>query len=181
MDELDDILSEHLLRQMQAKPSTSQATKVNINLNKISSIGRRLQTLDGTETEDFDISVDGDVYFVGDDIPTTDEIDEVNEASFDAENGSQFVDALQKAEDPALRSIESISVPFVPSNSEDLQEDYLRNEEEPSKTSANNALYILIVVFFVGILLVAVFVHRTRVERRSRQGGFPEVSTFHTF
>mmetsp|Transcript_11617 Transcript_11617/g.24439 ORF Transcript_11617/g.24439 Transcript_11617/m.24439 type:complete len:799 (+) Transcript_11617:253-2649(+) len=175
IDELDDIVSEHLLRQMQAKPSTSQATKVSINLKKISSIGRRLQTLDGTETEDFDISVDGDVYFVGDDIPTTEEIDEVNQASFDAEKGTQFIDGLQKAEDPSLRSIESISVPFVPSKSEDLQEDYLRNEEEPSQTSANNALYILIVVFFVGILLVAVFVHRTRVERRSLQGGFPEV------
>jgi len=210
IDELDTILTDHLLEQMQANlPKSTEVSKVDLLLTDITLIHRNLKkdeerqgsqakggpgtspekqegTIDNahltsssahnltqvepTKTTTHEISVGGDAYFAGNALPTTEQLDDVTKSSFEGKAGNKFVKNLLSADDPGLQSTVSISVPIDTSDTQ-LNEGFLFNEqtEARSSESANNAVYIVGVLFVAGLLLVAAFVHRRRHSQRGRE------------
>ncbi|KAL3777650.1 hypothetical protein HJC23_005516 [Cyclotella cryptica] len=122
------------------------------------------------KTTTHEISVNGDAYFAGNALPTTEQLDDLTKAAFEGEAGNEFVQDLLSADDSGLQSTVSISVPIDTSDKQ-LTKDFLYSAqtETPSSESSNNALYIVGALFVVGCLLVAAFVHRTRQAQRSRE------------
>ena len=210
IDELDTILTDHLLEQMQANlPKSTEVSKVDLLLTDITLIQRNLkkdeerqgsqakggpgtspEKQDGTKdnanlapssaptptqvepnkTTTHEISVGGDAYFAGNALPTTEQLDDVTKSSFEGEAGNKFVKNLLSADDPGLQSTFSISVSIDTSNIQ-LKEGFFFDEqmETRSSESANNAVYIVGVLFVVGLLIVVAFVHRRRHSQQYRE------------
>lgn len=185
MDELDSILSNHLLQQMQSNlPKSTEVAKVDLLLTDITTSERKLKkdvkAEDEAVTATREISVSGEAYFAGAALPTTDQVDEVINSSFEGDAGEEFVQDLLSADDPGLQSTVGISVPLDTSESV-FHEGYLYSQEKSAPTeNSKTPLYIVGALFVVGLLLIAAYVHKTRHTRQSREPGavddFVEVS-----
>jgi len=167
-DELGYLVSSHLLKEMQARFTSVEATKVDVDLSLISS--RRLQQTglvflgDMADPKEHAFAVNGKTYFEGSTVPTLETIDIVTQESF----GDEFVRSLQFAEDAGLQSTSSVSVDMSsePASMEEnkMVESYLgSNHDDPIVSSK---LYFLAIFFGVGFLLVAMYVMKTQRARK---------------
>lgn len=197
LEELESILTEHMLEQMQSSlPTSTEVSRVDLLLTDITMNLRHLkkdeqekamnkqdpknstegtssqtptsQQEDAPVTTTHEISVSGDVYFAGAALPTTEQLDDVTAASFEGDAGNEFIQDLLSAEDSGLQSTVGISVPIDDSDTQ-LHEGFLFTDqkEAPSADNAFNTLYVVGALFVVGLLLVAAFVHRTRQAKRN--------------
>ena len=203
LNELDDILTNHLLEQMQTSlPKSTEVSKVDLLLTDMIVTERDLKK-DAVEDDDVDslvnatettlnttlatnsspaptpqaivvttttheISVSGDVYFAGPALPTTEQLDDTNAAAFEDDAGNELIHDLLSADDTGLQSTVGLSLPIDDSDIEMFEGFlYAGNNDSPSSENAFNTLYVVGAVFVVGLLLVAVFVHRTMQSRRN--------------
>ena len=118
-------------------------------------------------TTTHEISVSGDAYFAGPALPTTEQLDDTKTLAFEGDAGNELIDDLLSANDPGLRLIVGMSLPIGDSDIEMFEGFlYAGNTKSPSSENAFNTLYVVGAVFVVGLLLVAVFIHRTMQNRR---------------
>ena len=177
---------------MQANFTSTEVTRVNVDISPISSQRRRLKEVglafasDNAASKEHDFAVSGKAYFVGSFIPTTDELNLVVGESFVGESGDEFVNSLQNAEDAGLQSTRSFSVsePTISRDNETIAENYLgstdrSNDEDPI---VGDRLYVLGIVFGVGFVLLAMYVFKTRrgrrIEREDEMDDVDDVSAF---
>lgn len=137
--------------------------------------------IDGPTAHVFTVS--GEAHFAGSAVPSTEQLDEVNQSAFEGEAGNDFANDLLSAEDPGLQSTTGISVPVFDELEGEWEEGFLFVNPAPSpeNSSANTALYVVVVMFVVGLLMVAVFVHRTRGRKRARDVDHDDVSAIEFF
>eukprot|EP00579_Thalassiosira_antarctica_P014454 CAMPEP_0201945044 /NCGR_PEP_ID=MMETSP0903-20130614/53702_1 /ASSEMBLY_ACC=CAM_ASM_000552 /TAXON_ID=420261 /ORGANISM="Thalassiosira antarctica, Strain CCMP982" /LENGTH=1013 /DNA_ID=CAMNT_0048488103 /DNA_START=143 /DNA_END=3185 /DNA_ORIENTATION=+ len=169
-NELTYLVSNHLLEEMQANFTSTEVTRVNVDISLTSSQLRRLEedglefASDNAASKEHDFTVSGKAYFVGSFIPTTDELDVVIQESFEEESGNEFVHSLQNAEDAGLQSTRSFSVSESANSEDPFVASYLTsNDEDPI---VSDHLYVLAIVFGVGFVLVAMYVFKTRRGKR---------------
>lgn len=172
-NELTYLTSDHLLNEIQSNFSSSGVTRVNIDVSPITSQLRHLQdglafSLNSSAFEEHKFSVSGNVYFSSSSMPTTEDLDEVIQKSFEEKSGDMFVHALQNAEDPGLQLTRSVFVSEPDRQEREIIGNYLPpTNDNPSGEDplVGSPLYVFGIVFGVGFLLVAMYVFKTRWKK----------------
>jgi len=177
-DEITYLVSIHLLRKMQATLTSSEVTRVDVDVSPIPS-QRRLEdglafASDNYLSKEHEFTVNGTAYLAGPVVPTTEELTQEVFEVFEGESGDEFFHSLQNAEDAGLQSTRSFSVSEPDNSSQDGVPDanYLPapGEENPVVT---DKMYLIGIVFVVGFALVALYVFKTRrvkkIQRESEE------------
>ena len=183
--ELSYLVSQHLLKEMQVQLPSVDTTNVDATVTSIANTkrGRYLQsglmflTDKAAAPEEYEFEVTGEAYFAeGSEVPTSESLETVTQESFVGASGSEFVNSLQNAEDTGLQSTRSISVDM--SDEDDsaqkssggtegtIMESYLGATSKNDDPLTGYPLYVLVVVFSVGLMLVGLYVVKTRKGRR---------------
>lgn len=170
-NELSFLVSDHLLREMEAGMTSADVTRVSVTVSPMSYLRGRQRQLSSaeSETKDFHFVVSGNAYFAGAVIPTTETLDDVSQESFEDESGSEFLRSLQNAEDAGLRSTKAISTDMTRIEEGQIVDNYLgatTNEDDPL---FGGKFYIMSLVFGIGFLLVALYIFKTRRVKSLRE------------
>lgn len=179
-NELTSLVSDHLMKEMQANFTNAEVTRVNADVSPISPQAEPLQQeglaffSDKPVSTQTEFVVSGKVFFSGSSMPTTEELDDVTQKSFTGDSGYEFLASLQNAEDAGLQSTSSISVSEsgVSQEGGELFENFLGSRDGGSAVEdplVGQPFKVLIVVFTVGFVLVAMYVFKTRRGRMIEQ------------
>ena len=175
-NELSFLISDHLLEEIKAAFPDADVTGVDVDVSPISN--RRSRVLQQTglvfaadiaEPKQHDLEVSGDVYFEGTSVPTLGTLDIMAQDSFEGEKGDNFIRSLQYAEDAGLQSARSVSVDTLDDEPVEMESVELLESRLPTVMDdpiAGEPLYVLVIVFGVGFILVAMYVVKTRRGRR---------------
>ena len=191
-NELTYLISNHLLREMQAHFTSNEVKRVNVDVSPTVSQAKQKQdsglafSSDNDTPTHNDFAVSGDVFFVDSEgfEEVTDmrevgtaylgqyEVDVLVEESFTGESGNEFLRCLQNAEDDALQNTNGISVTESDSSrDEEIIDNYLGSSYRSTDGDPiiSQRLYVLASMFGVGFLLVALYVFKTRQVKKIDQ------------
>jgi len=157
-NELESLVTNHLLKEMQLEPSSADVKMVSINVRPVVVTGLSF----GSELPDeHDYKVTGNVYFEDPDMPTSEVLDNVVVQSFEGESSERLLKSLQSAEDDGLQSVRSISMDMSEQINTDMVSNRLDVNDEPI---VNDQLYIIAIIFGVACFtLIAIYAfNRTR-------------------
>lgn len=150
-DELNAIVGEHVLDYLQLTLIEYEAVSVELEISTLSEQVRRLEE---AQPMILQVRAAGFVYFKGDNIPSTNYLNEVVESAFEGDLSEQVLGILETADDPVLRSTTSVW-----SGLADSKQEYLAVES--SSTSIGDIfldnIYAVSAGLACGVLLIALF------------------------
>ena len=179
-NELAYLVNAHLLEEMQSELSSVETTSVDVTVTPIADDEIPGLMFAGDNMREFEVT--GTASFTGSAVPTSETLNEVIQESFEGSSGEEFVSDLQNAEDEGLQSTQTISTDITTSET-------ISSEKEEEATSedmgveivesnlnvvsddpvASKELWMIVLVFAVGLLLVALYVVKTRRGRKMEE------------
>ena len=158
-NELELLVTNHLLKEMQLERSSADVKMVSINVRPFPAISGL--TFGGELPNDHDYKVTGNIYFEDLDMPTSEVLGNVVVQSFEKESAERLLKSLQSAEDDGLQSVKSISIDMSDQINIDMVSNRLDVNDEPI---VNDQLYIIAIIFGVACFtLIAIYAfNRTR-------------------
>lgn len=136
-NELNTIVGEQLFSYLQRTLTEYQVQSVETETSTVSEPVRRLEEALPMILQ---VHTTGFVYFLGDDLPTSEYLNEVAQSAFDGDEMSQVLARLEAAEDPVLRSTTALW-----SGLADSKEEFLAIETSSSSVGdfiMDNIVYI---------------------------------------
>ena len=167
-NELESLVTNHLLKEMHLEPSSAEVKMVSINVRPVPAIEGLFF---GSELpEEHEYEVKGNAYFEDPDMPTSEVLDNVVVQSFKGESAERLLKSLQSAEDDGLQSVKSIAIDMSDQINTDMVSNRLDVNDDPI---VNDQLYIIAIIFGVACFtLIAIYAFN---RTRRRQGDEHEV------
>jgi len=167
-NELESLVTNHLLKEMQLEPSSADVKMVSINIRSDPAISGL--SFGSELPNEYHYKVKGNAYFEDPDIPTSEVLDNAVVQSFEGESAERLLTSLQSAEDDGLQSVKSISIDMSNQINIDMVSNRLDVNDEPI---VNDQLYIIAIIFGVACFtLIAIYAFN---RTRRRQGDEHEV------
>ena len=180
-NELAYLVNAHLLEEMQSELSSTETSSVDVTVTPLSVDEIPGLMFVGDNMREFEVT--GTASFTGSAKPTSETLNEVIQESFEGSSGEEFVSDLQNAEDEGLQSTQTISTDITTSEtissekeeevatSEDMGVEFVESNLDVVSDDpvASKELWMIVLVFAVGLLLVALYVVKTRRGRKMEQ------------
>ena len=149
-DELELIVSNHVLKEIQSELSSLEVTRVSVSVSFATSFD-----------DESVYKVIGNTYMAGHEmyLPTSETLDTVVQESFVGEKGDEFLQSLQNAEDTGLQSTGWVRTSQIEDEEIDQNELIMIDNDDPL---AESELWIIGIVFGACFMLVSLYILKTR-------------------